>query len=90
MHGFAMTAEMEFVFIVRCPLGEQCSRKAGVLAKKSTEEDARAVVAWHLQASPYHELSKEEAVRQAAVVDVEVAEEEKAAVEESRKDEGQG
>ena len=90
MHGFGMAEEREFVFIMRCALGEQGSKKAGILAKKSTEEDARAAVAWHQQASPYRELSKEEALRQATSVDVEVAEEEKAAVEESKKDEGQG
>ena len=84
-----MAAEMETVYTVRCPLGEQCSKKGGVLAKKSSDEDARAAVAWHLQASPYHELSKEEAANQGAVAEVEVTEEEKAAVEEQEKDEGQ-
>jgi hypothetical protein len=80
--------EMETVYTVRCPLGEQCSKKRRVLAKKSSDEDAREAVAWHLQASPYHEVSKEEAENMAALVDVEVTEEEKAAVEEQKKDEG--
>lgn len=49
------------VFVVRCPLGDQCSKKGGTLAKKLDEESARAALKHHLMQSPYHELSDEDA-----------------------------
>ena len=72
-----MEIETVTVYTVRCPLGEQCSKKGGILAKKSSDEEARKAVAWHLQASPCHELSKEECENQAILREVEVTEEEK-------------
>ena len=62
------------VFIVRCPIGD-CSKKGGILAKKLTEEDARAAVSWHLQRSPYHEFEKTEADDFATLVALETSEE---------------
>ena len=78
------------VFWARCPLGEQCSRKGGVLCKKSTEAEARASVAWHLQASPYHSLGKEEAEDLAKVCSIDPHEEEKKTAEEEQQEDGQG
>lgn len=50
-----------WVFVVRCPLGDQCSKKGGTLAKKLDEESARSALKHHLVQSPYHELSNEDA-----------------------------
>ena len=49
------------VFVVRCPLGDQCSKKGGILAKKLDQESAKAALKHHLKQSPYHELSEEDA-----------------------------
>ena len=76
------------VFVGRCPLGDQCSKKHGILAKKRTEEEVRDAIKWHLEKSPYHELSEEEAASQAAMAEVESLEEEAHHVAASEADEG--
>jgi hypothetical protein len=53
--------EMVTVFVVRCPLGDQCSKKNGILGKKLDEEQVKQVLKTHLMQSPYHELSEEQA-----------------------------
>jgi len=65
-----MAEETVFLFVARCPLGEQCSKKGGILAKSPDEEKVRQAIAWHLQASPYHELTKEKAEHEAAVAEL--------------------
>ena len=65
------------VFVVRCPLGEQCSKKHRILSKKLSEEKARIMAAWHLQHSPYHKLSQEEAETLALGMEVETYQESK-------------
>lgn len=49
------------VYIVRCPKGEKCSKKGGILAKRLSEQAAREALAHHLVASPYHYLHEAEA-----------------------------
>ena len=68
---------METVYVVRCPLGTQCSKKGSILAKKSTDAEARAAVVWHLKMSPYHALEQMEADCQGVIVEVEECSEEK-------------
>ena len=63
--------DMVMMFVVRCPLGDQCSKKHGILAKKCTAEEARAALSWHLTSSPYHRLSEEEAENMAEETEVE-------------------
>ena len=63
--------DMVMTFVVRCPLGDHCSKKGGILAKKSSAEEARAALSWHLRSSPYHELSEEEASSMAETAEVE-------------------
>ena len=63
--------DMVMMFVVRCPLGDQCSKKHGILAKKCTAEEARAALSWHLRSSPYHRLSEEEAENMAEETEVE-------------------
>jgi hypothetical protein len=53
--------EMVTVFVVRCPLGDVCSKKQGILGKKLDVDQARMVVKNHLMASPYHELEDDTA-----------------------------
>lgn len=67
-----MQEEGVSVFVVRCPLGDQCSKKGGILAKKLDEASARAALKHHLEKSPYHELSEEEATKLSEGADVEV------------------
>ena len=69
MAGDDMT--MVIMFVVRCPLGDQCSKKHGILAKKCTAEEARAALSWHLRSSPYHRLSEAEAENMAEETEVE-------------------
>lgn len=59
------------IFVVRCPLGDQCSKKGGILAKKLDEESAKAALKHHLKQSPYHELSEEDASMLTDVAEVE-------------------
>lgn len=68
------------VFVVRCPLGEHCSKKSGILAKKLNPEAAKTALKHHLRHSPYHELTEEEAATFMDAVEVESWEEESAAV----------
>ena len=63
--------DMVMAFVVRCPLGDQCSKKHGILAKKCTAEEARAALSWHLTSSPYHRLSEEGAENMAEETEVE-------------------
>ena len=63
--------DMVMAFVVRCPLGDHCSKKGGILAKKSSAEEARAALSWHLRSSPYHRLSEEEAENMAEETEVE-------------------
>ena len=76
------------VYVGRCPLGDQCSKKHGILAKKRTPEEVRDAIKWHLEKSPYHELSEEEAASQVAMAEVESWEEEAHHVAASEADEG--
>ena len=64
------------VYVARFPLGDLCKKKNGILAKKPTEEEARNMVSWHLQQSPYHNMTEDEAEEMAKGVDVESWEEE--------------
>jgi hypothetical protein len=64
------------VYVVRCPLGTQCSKKGSILAKKSSEAEARAAVVWHLVQSPYHKLEQFEADCQGVAIDVDITIEE--------------
>ena len=59
------------MFVIRCPLGDQCSKKGGILAKKLDEESARAALRHHLVYSPYHELNAEDALHFSEGVEVE-------------------
>ena len=90
--AFPMAAQPEVALVtcytVRCPLGEQCSKKGGILAKKESEEEARKAVHWHLKASPYHELAEDECEFQSLLCKVEVTEEERTVVETANADEG--
>ena len=36
------------VYVARCPLGDLCKKKNGILAKKPTEEEARNMPSWRL------------------------------------------
>jgi len=58
-------------FVVRCPLGDQCSKKQGILAKKWSIEEARAALSWHLMSSPYHGFAEEDAKNMAEAEEVE-------------------
>jgi hypothetical protein len=79
------------VFVVRCPLGDECSKKQGILGKKLDELEARMVIKNHLTASPYHELPDAEAENMAMAAVVE-SWHEKAEVhaEAARTEEGEG
>jgi len=72
-----MSDEMVTVFVARCPLGDQCSKKFGILAKKLTVEEAREAVAWHLKASPYHEMSQDDATAISESAEIDTWEEKK-------------
>jgi len=54
-------ASEKMMYVVRCPLGDECSKKGGILAKRENEEDAREAVKWHLTRSPYHEMNANDA-----------------------------
>ena len=56
-----MGDELVTVFVGRCPMGEQCSKKHGILTKKATEEEVRKAIHHHLRTSPYHEMTDEDA-----------------------------
>jgi hypothetical protein len=63
--------EMVDVFAVRCPLGDGCSKKGSLIAKKLSEEEARQCIVNHLTGSPYHKMPELEAsvLAQAATVE---------------------
>jgi hypothetical protein len=78
------------VFVVRCPFGDQCSKRQGVLGKRLSEEAARAVIVSHLTGSPYHEMPEAEAVTIAENAIVESWPEAHEDVEITKADEGDG
>ena len=78
----------EKVYIARCPLGTQCSKKGSILAKKSSEAEARAAVVWHLVQSPYHKLEQFEADCQGVCVHVDTTIEEARVIAAHDADEG--
>jgi hypothetical protein len=82
--------EVVTVFVVRCPLGDQCSKKGGILGKKLDELEARQVIVTHLTASPYHEMPEQEAEIMALAADVESWEETAEVQAEAVKEEGEG
>lgn len=84
-----MASETVTVFVARCPLGEQCSKKGGILCKKLDELDVRDAVAWHLQASPYHELAEDEARNMADSMEIESWDEKTAVWEREQADSGE-
>ncbi len=71
-------------------MGEQCSKKASVFAKKQSEDEVRQALAWHLRTSPYHELSHEEAENLSSLAEVETWEEAATLCRQSEADEGDG
>jgi hypothetical protein len=77
--------EMVTVFVVRCPLGDSCSKKNGILGKKLDEAEARQVAQTHLMQSPYHNLQEDAAIELANNLIVESWEE---AAEAAKTDEG--
>jgi hypothetical protein len=84
------TEEIVTVFVVRCPLGEQCSKRQGILGKRLSEVDARQVIVNHLMNSPYHMLDQEAADTAAENAIVESWDENKEVADESKADEGDG
>jgi hypothetical protein len=82
--------EMVTVFVVRCPLGEQCSKKHGILGKRLSEHEARQVIVNHLKASPYHELDQEVADAAAEAAIVESWEETSEVADATKAEEGDG
>jgi hypothetical protein len=80
--------EMVTVFVVRCPLGDVCSKKQGILGKKLDEDSARLVVKNHLMASPYHELADDTAQELADNTIIESWEEEAEVAAVANADEG--
>ena len=78
------------MWVGRCPLGDQCSKKKGILCKKSTEEECRHAIAHHLKTSPYHELGEDDAETMAFAEELETWTEKLWKYEEEAKDEGQG
>lgn len=82
--------EMVTVFVVRCPLGDSCSKKGGILGKKLDEAEARKVVKTHLMQSPYHNLQEDAAIEMANNLIVESWEEAAEVVEAAKADEGDG
>ena len=51
----------DMVYIARCPIGDSCSKKWKILAKRDDEESARAAVKHHLMYSSYHMLDVDDA-----------------------------
>ncbi len=68
--------ELVPVFVVRCPLGDECSKKGGILSKKRSEGEARQRVAWHLMPSPCHGLCEDDTEAWAQSAEVEEWQEE--------------
>lgn len=77
------------VWACKCPLGDQCSKKTSWLARKISLEEAKAAAAWHVQHSPYHLLSEEEARTLAEAAELESWEEDAWRWEETQADEGE-
>ena len=83
-----MGEEMVNVWVARCPLGDECSKKGSILGKKLTEEEAREVIVWHLKASPYHEMDEDGAIAVAHSQELDMWEEKKSVWEQGEKDTG--
>jgi hypothetical protein len=84
-----MGEAMVNVWIARCPLGDVCSKKGGILGKKLTEEEAREVIVWHLKASPYHEMGEDEAIAVAHTQELDTWEEKQSVWEQGETDTGE-
>jgi hypothetical protein len=81
--------EMVDVFAVRCPLGDGCSKKGSLIAKKLSEEEARQCIVNHLTGSPYHKMPEQEAAVLAQAATVESWPEAKHVQQADDEDEGQ-
>ena len=49
------------VFAARCPLGQECSKKGSLIARKVSEDECKNAIKHHLKTSAYHELSDDTA-----------------------------
>jgi hypothetical protein len=78
------------VFVVRCPFGDQCSKRQGVLGKRLSESEARSCIVNHLTGSPYHDMAEAEAIGIAESSIVESWQEAHEDVEVAKTDEGDG
>ena len=85
-----MGDELVTVFVGRCPMGEQCSKKHGILTKKATEEEVRKAIHHHLRTSPYHEMGEEDAKGLVELSEIETWTEEAWGWQQGQTEEGDG
>ena len=85
-----MGDELVTVFVGRCPMGEQCSKKHGILTKKATEEEVRKAIHHHLRTSPYHEMAEEDAKGLVELSEIETWTEEAWRWQQGQTEEGDG
>ena len=64
---------MVLKFFCKCPFGQVCSKGSHRLGQKGwyTEQRAREAIVNHLTASPFHEITKEEADAEAECAEIE-------------------